>query len=66
MTMAVAAWSWVKVRPGSQDTCQPPPVAVAVCEVAGLVMVVSVMVMPLTGYTASDSASPWWPDVARW
>jgi hypothetical protein len=46
MTMAVVAWSRVNIRPGSQDTFQPRPVAVAVCGVAGLVILVSVILMP--------------------
>ncbi len=52
MTMAVVAWSRVSIRPGSQETSQPRPVAMAVCGVAGLVMLVSVIVMPDIAYTA--------------
>jgi hypothetical protein len=59
IVIAIVAWFWVKVRPGSQDTSQPPPVAVAVCGVAGLVMVVSVIVMPLMPHTTSCSGSGW-------
>jgi len=52
MVIAVMAWLRSRVRPGSQETAQPPPVAVAVCGVAGLLMLVSVIVMPLTSHTA--------------
>ena len=60
MTMAVIAWLGSRVRSGSQETCQPPPAAVAVCGVSGLLMWVSVIVMPPTAHTVSGSEAVWY------
>ena len=60
MVIAVIAWLRSKVRPGSQDNSQPPAVTVAVCGVSGLLMWVSVIVMPPTAHTVSGSEAAWY------